>query len=154
MKPLPENAEEYRALAKGVRTCVKKDHAAHRDQRLVKAAEARKIMKRCACELARIRLLTAALNDEDGTRYTERHEIDIICSSFYNSKVHVTRDPMITDYDADLFPYHARQEVETALRIIKNDKAPGQTASQSRRKKQADPIYERRLRILLALLEN
>ncbi|KAH7699433.1 protein F43G9.7 [Aphelenchoides avenae] len=129
MKPLPENAEEYRALAREVRARVKEDHAAYRNQRLVETAEARKSLKKCARELAQVRLLTAALKDEGGTRQTDRREIERICGSFYtelfDSNVHVERAPTTMGEDAEALPQFTWQEVETAARSMKNGKAPG-----------------------------
>ncbi|KAH7704683.1 reverse transcriptase [Aphelenchoides avenae] len=142
-KPLPENAEEYRALAREVRACVKEDHAAYRNQRLVETAEARNSLKKWARELAQVRLLTAALKDENATRQTDRREIERICGDFYtklfDSRVHVARDPKTTDDDADPLAQFTWQEVETAAKSMKNGKAPGPDGITTKKLKAGGP---------------
>ncbi|KAH7710334.1 reverse transcriptase [Aphelenchoides avenae] len=133
LKATQANAERYRALATEVRRQVMDDHTTYREERMTRAAEERSSLKKCSREIAQTRLITAALKDSNGSRKTNRREIEGICRTFYtqlfDSKVHVERNLAETDDNAETLPSVTWEEVKKAVRSMKLGKRPDPMAS-------------------------
>ena len=132
LKEERQKGKECTQLAKEVRARVYADYENHHIERLLKAVEQKKSIKKCKKELAQMRSITGGLRDNDGTLQTDRTKIEDICKRFYTElfastkKVErIQRQKRAGHEEEETLPDVTIKEVEDTIKSMKNGKAPG-----------------------------
>jgi hypothetical protein len=120
------NPVEFVGVSKLIRRKVCEDHEKFRTERLLKTIEERRSLKKCERELRQQIATTNAIKAHDGTRLTNRVEIEHRVEEFYTSLFSSKKTiPLDDDYreEADI-PQILISEMQTVVKTLKADKAP------------------------------
>ncbi|XP_029640405.1 uncharacterized protein LOC115215385 [Octopus sinensis] len=127
MKRTIEDHLEYSILSRVIRQQLKKDFEAYRMEKLLKAAEEKKSLKKCKRDMVLYRSEVTALKNTDGISVNEKNEMEKVCEDFYTKLFKSTRNvqPLPPLQQEENVPPILVSEVERAIGSMKNGKAPG-----------------------------
>eukprot|EP00106_Octopus_bimaculoides_P017884 XP_014785326.1 PREDICTED: uncharacterized protein LOC106880039 [Octopus bimaculoides] len=126
MKRTIEDHLEYSLLSRVIRQQLKRDFEAYRMEKLLKAAEEKKSLKKCKRDMALYRSVVTALKNTDGVPVNDKFEMEKVCEDFYIKLFKSTRNvqPLPPLQQEENVPPILVSEVERAIGLMKNGKAP------------------------------
>ncbi|XP_029636887.1 uncharacterized protein LOC115212188 [Octopus sinensis] len=129
MKKTIEDHLEYSILSRVIRQQLKKDLEVYRMEKLLKAAEEKKSLKKCKRDMVLYRSEVMALKNTDGIPVNDKNEMEKVCEDFYTKLFKSTRNvqPLPPLQQEENVPPILVSEVERAISLMKNGKAQGKT---------------------------
>ncbi|XP_029644279.1 uncharacterized protein LOC115218543 [Octopus sinensis] len=127
MKRTIEDHLQYSILSRVIRQQLKKYFEAYRMEKLLKAAEEKKSLKKCKRDMVLYRSEVTALKNTNGVPVNEKSEMEKVCEDFYTKLFKSTRNvqPLPPLQQEENMPPILVSEVERAIGSMKNGKAPG-----------------------------
>ncbi|XP_029638135.1 uncharacterized protein LOC115213341 [Octopus sinensis] len=122
MKRTIEDHLEYSILSRVIREQLKKDFEAYWMEKLLKAAEEKKSLKKCKRDMVLYRSEVTALKNTDGIPVNEKSEMEKVCEDFYTKLFKSTRNvqPLPPLQQEENVPPILVSEVERAIGSMKN----------------------------------
>ncbi|XP_029641349.1 uncharacterized protein LOC115216288 [Octopus sinensis] len=123
MKRTIDHHLEYSILSRVIRQQLQKDFEAYRMEKLLKAAEEKKTLKKCKRDRVLYRSEVTALKNTDGILVNVKSEMKKVCEDFYTKLFKSTRN--VQPLQEENVPPILVSDVERAIGSMKNGKAPG-----------------------------
>ena len=116
---------EYKIVAKELRRRMKEDYANHRSERLARAAETKRSLKKVERKVNLKTPIPTNFIDEQGNTLSNRNQMEDHVKDFYNSLFKSQKSIHPPNINKVQVPNFLKDEVTNAIKLTKAEKSPG-----------------------------